>query len=134
MTHSNMCSTSWLPPSLRPLLSHTHSQAHIGKHSVQITDTLLYLYKGMFYFLPSNPLFFSSYRSKIQTHSRCADHISQLDTLTPTLEFSLEHTLLTLLYMSTGCNELKNKYPVPSRRKQNHMFMTQTQMWTDIHT
>lgn len=39
----------------------------------------------MFYF----PLVFFSNRSEIQTHSRCCDHITQLDTFkpTPALEF-----------------------------------------------
>lgn len=66
---------------------------HIGEHCIQITDTLLYLFKKVcFTSFPQTPFCFSSYRSKIQIHSRCADHISQLDTLTATLEFFFSST------------------------------------------
>ena len=129
MTRSNMCLTSWLSPSLPLSLS---PSLHMGGHCLQITDTLLYLYKRMFYFLPSN--FFSFFFFLTGARSR---HIPDVPItfhswihLNPPLPRSSvfdTHTQhrLPLLYMSTCCNKLKNKYPF-----QSHRTRTQTQTYS----
>lgn len=88
-----------------------HFQTHIGELSKEIMDTLIYFYKGMFYFLSAN-LFFCLEGGKIQTHSRCADHISQLDTLRPT------HALDFFFFLTFKDAHMCMRTPTPP-----HMFI-----------
>ncbi len=121
MTHSDMCFTSRLSFSLPPI-THTNFSLSTQAGTAQQSQAHFSIYiKVCFTSFPQT--FFFPCRSKIQLHSRCANHISQLDTLKPTqtLEFSPKHTCtrLILLHMSTCCNELRNKYPVESHRTHN---------------
>ena len=138
MTHSNMCFNSWLCPGTPSLPLHTHPPpppppTHPFHFQTRVPHTdhthiSLFLQKVCFTSFPETPFF--PQRSKVQTHSRCADHISQLDTLkrAHTLEFFPP----ALYCMSTHCNELLNKYILLHLIGTTIMFMAQIQIGADM--
>lgn len=121
-----MCLTSWLSLSLSLAPS-----LHMGGHCLQITDTLLYLYKGMFYFLPLNffLFFLTGARSRHIPDVPITFH-SWIHLNPPLPRSSVFDTRIThrsrLLYTSACCNKLKNKYPF-----QSHRTRTQTRTYSN---